>query len=138
MNKKGFTLAELLGVVVILAITSGLVVISVTALIKNGKNGVYQNLEKTLRGGAENYFIDNSSSIPSINGSKNITYIQLLNGNYIDKYDDPNGGDCSSSYVIVSRENNKGINGVNYNLKYKSCVVCKDNKGNIHYKSDGC
>ena len=135
MNKKGFTLAELLGVIVILAIISTLVVISVSRVVDNGKKGVYQNLETTLKGGTENYFIDNSSSIPAVNASKSITYTELLKGNYIDEFEDPKGGDCSSSYVIVSRTMDKGVN---FTLIYKSCVICKDNAGNIHYKTEGC
>lgn len=135
MNKKGFTLAELLGVIVILAIISTLVVISVNRVVESGKKGVYQNLEKTLKGGTENYFIDNTVSIPAVNASKNITYTELLNGHYIDEFEDPNGGECSSSYVVVSREEDKGIN---FTLIYKSCVICKDNAGNIHYKTKGC
>ncbi len=135
MNKKGFTLAELLAVIVVLAIVSTLAVISVNRVVESGKKGVYQNLETSLKGGTENYFIANTSHLPAVNGNKSITYTELLKGNYIDEFEDPKGGDCSSSYVIVSRTMDKGVN---FTLNYKSCVICKDNAGNIHYKTEGC
>ena len=135
MNKKGFTLAELLGVIVIVAILSTLAVISVNSIVENGKKGVYQNLEKTMKGATENYFVDNPTFLPTVGGSKNISYNDLLNGHYIDKFEDPKGGDCSSSYVRVERSADKGVN---YTIKYLSCVICKDNAGNIHYKTEGC
>ena len=135
MNRKGFTLVELLGVIITIAILSTVAVISVNYVVQNGKKGVYQNLENTLKGAVENYLIDNSSKVPNIGGNKNITYEYLLENNYIDEFDDPNGGNCSSSYVNISRSND---NGVNYDLIYKSCVICKDKDNNIIYKTNGC
>ena len=135
MNKKGFTLVELMGVIIILAILSTMAVIAINTVIKNSKTGLYQNLEKTLKGATINYFVDNATLVPAVNGSKNISYTELLSGHYIDEFEDPNGGECSSSYVNVTRTNDKGVN---FTLSYKSCVICKDNAGNTHYKTEGC
>ena len=136
-NNKGLTLVELLGVIVVIAILSALAVVSLNSVITSGKKGLYNNYEKTLEGAARNYYIDNISDIPSVGSSTRITYEILLGGKYIDKFDDPNGGDCSSSYVEVARG---ADNGNNFNLKYKACVVCtnKDNKSDIIFITDNC
>ena len=133
MKKSGFTLVELLGVIVLIAIISGLAVISVNSVVNSGKIGLYKNYETTMEGAARNYFIENISSLPAVGGSKNISYEELVNTKFLDPFDDPNGGDCSSSYVVVSRTANKGNN---FSLSYKACVICTE--GKLEYKSDGC
>ena len=137
IDKNGFTLVELLGVIVVIAILSGLAVVSFNGVISSGKKGLYKNYEKTLEGATKNYYIDNISDIPAVSSNARIFYETLLDGKYIDELEDPNGGDCSSSYVDVTRG---ADNGNNFNLTYKACVVCtsKDNRSNIIYKTNNC
>ena len=49
-NKKGFTLVELLAVIVVLAIVSSLTVISVNHVIKTGKDSVTNKQIELQRG----------------------------------------------------------------------------------------
>ena len=141
MKKNGFTLAELLGVIVVIAIISGLAVISVSSILATGKKGVYKNYEETLEGATRNYFIDNINKIPSVGMSTKIYLDEILSENYLDNLDDPNGGDCNSeeynSYVLVTRQ--ADINN-NYNLEYKVCLMCYDydNNGFTYKSSDDC
>ena len=134
MNKKGFTLVELLGVIVLIAILAGLAVISVNHIINSGKMGLYKNYENTLENATRNYFIDNINDMPSVNSSKNISYNTLLNGKYIEEFKDPNKGDCSLSYTEVTRGENVGNN---FNIKYKPCLICKNGE-KINYISKDC
>lgn len=143
MNKKGFTLVELLGVIVVIAIISGLAVISINYITNTGKNGVYKSHETALKGAAQNYLLDNPNLVPekpfytyyANYGSIRLTYDELFSKHYIDELKDPNGGDCSYSYVDVIRKEESSIN---YNLEYRACVICKKDNKNTNNISSQC
>ena len=115
MKNKGFTLIELLSVIVFLGIVLGIVVYTVSNTIGSGKKGIYKNHENTLKSSAQNYLIKNSNLLPQVGNSITITYQDLKNNNFLSELKDPNGGICNESKVIVSRENDTGVN---YTLNY--------------------
>jgi len=129
MNKKGFTLVELLAVIVIIAILGTVTTVIYTSVTERGKKGVYENHENTLRGAAEQYLIDNFDLIPTVGNSIDITYTTLLNKHHIETLKDPKGGNCNLSKVTVTRQADISNN---YNLTYKVCLIC------TNYKSEGC
>ena len=129
MNKKGFTLVELLSVIVIISILASVTTIIYANVIQKGKQGLYDNHENTLRGAAEAYLIENFDLIPNVGGSINISYQTLLNKHHIEPLKDPNGGNCDASSVLVTR--NADVSN-NYDLTYKVCLSC------TNYQSSGC
>ena len=130
--KKGFTLVELLGVIVVLAILSGIAVVSVSSLIDKGREDVYLDYEKTLESGAQNYLITHLDKIPTSGHPTTIYYTDLMNDDASYKnLKDPKGGSCNSSYVKVSRAS-VSENEINYDLNYQVCLICN------YYKSSGC
>lgn len=65
MNKKGFTLVELLAVIAIIGI---ILIISVPQLINNlssAKQTAYNKLEKLIISAGRNYIVDHDISIPT-------------------------------------------------------------------------
>lgn len=58
MNKKGFTLAELLGVIVVLAIIISISGISVVSIINKSRAKVSKEMEDNLKEAAITYVID--------------------------------------------------------------------------------
>ncbi len=133
--KKGFTLVELLAVIIVLAIVLGIAIAAVTGAIGSGQNGVYKNYETTLKSAARNYLIEclegniqNSSGgtckIPSVGGSIVLKHQELANLDFIDNLTDPKGGTCNQSYVKVTRKSDVSTN---LNFEYQACLVC-DNK----------
>ena len=121
--KKGFTLVELLAVIMVLAIIMGIAVVVVNNVVESGKKSVY------LRGATENYFINHMSEMPLIGSSKKIEYKTLLEAKETETLKDPRGGNCDASYVLATRKPDIGNN---IDIDYKICLIC------TNYKSSGC
>jgi len=93
MNRKGFTLVEVIAVVVIITVLSIILIPNVTKLINKEKNEARDSVEKTILTAAKSFVTDNrqnieydgSNKITSIDGvSPNINiYNVLLNRGYI-------------------------------------------------------
>ena len=79
MNKKGFTIVELLVTVALLAIISTISVISITSFINKNKENNYEILKKTILEASKEY--GNVSTYVSTYDS-----IASINGDYIEKY----------------------------------------------------
>lgn len=121
MNKKGFSLVELLAVIVILAIVGGIAVVSYNAIINRTRIKSYKNYESSMKSSATMYIIDN--------GYKNkITLNELINSNKINEFNNPNSNNkCLDSYILVNKNNEDSSD-----LTYKVCLICPE------YKSEGC
>ena len=66
MNKKGFTLVELLAVIVIIALLSSIAAVSYTTFVNSTRDRVYKTYEDTIKSAAEMYLIDNPGEIPGV------------------------------------------------------------------------
>jgi len=65
MNKKGFTLVELLAVVVILALLALLTSTAVTKLVKDAKKDLSETQMTLIKSAADTWIADNLNSLPS-------------------------------------------------------------------------
>lgn len=149
MNKKGFTMIELLGAISILSILMGIAVAAVTKYQLKARDAVYKNHEKNMKTATENYLLDNQGDIPSLGNSKKINVSDLIDGQYLERLNDPVSKelDCNSgSYIIVknkselkSDEDSTNIknyydangnliesNTENLDLEYTVCLKCSD------------
>lgn len=132
-NNKGFTLIEILSVIIILGILLMISGVSVSKYIKNSQNKTYLSFEKNLKTAANNYMIDciesneEDCTIPEYGGSITLTYNELVNKGYSKIIKDPqSNGYCDESYVIVKNQNSSGVK-----LDYEVCLLCDK------YKTDG-
>ncbi|MBQ9011237.1 MAG: BspA family leucine-rich repeat surface protein [Bacilli bacterium] len=73
--KKGFTLVEVLGAIIILGIISTIVFVSVDASIKNSRHKTCLSQEKIIIEAAKTWSIDNPSSLPT--GTKKNAKIKI-------------------------------------------------------------
>lgn len=83
MNKKGYSLAELLAVIVILSVVSLIVIPNIVTLITNGKRDTYNVQIDNIKTAMKNYVGQNTFSIPN-SGSVYLTLYQLASTNLID------------------------------------------------------
>jgi len=127
-NKKGFTLIEIIAVIVIMGIILLVVSIPVSKYIENSKIKTYQSHERNLEVATKNYMIDCISdnkegcTIPSNGNHYVISYDMLIENGYSNELEDPESdGYCNKSYVIVEN-NSSGV----VNLEYKVCLICEE------------
>ena len=103
-NKKGFTMIELLGVIVILGILSVMAIVSVTRLITKSKTEQKNSQAKTLMMAAESYMQANKNNLPKTIGEvKKVSASELKSTNYLkSNLKNADGANCmEKSFVRV-------------------------------------
>ena len=117
MNKKGFTLVELIACIAILAILTGVAVISYTAFIDKAHDKVFESYIDDMHEAAIMYALSNTISN---NNTKSIPLIDLG----IDSINNPDDQDdkCLNSYVEAKREDKDGV----ISFTYKVCLICNE------------
>ncbi len=112
LNKKGFTLVELLAVITILGILMSVAIGAVSWILESAKDNFYKTLEKNILLTAETYYSDHRASLPKNIGQKAKIGLQaLVNSNYIKKDEIVDYGkqqcDITSSFVVVTKKSKK-------------------------------
>lgn len=131
MNKKGFSLVELLSVIVIIALVGGIAMISYSSYINKSRERIYKTYEDTMKSTVEMYLIDNMNLLPEIGNSSKIMLSTLLSQNEIEQIKNPIDSTdlCQEkSYVEITRSEDTTNN---LNLNYKVCLICKDYQTSI-------
>ncbi len=107
MNKKGFTIVELLVTITLLAIISTISVISITSFINKNKENNYEILKNTILEASKEYVADNRYG----NIEPSITAQYLLDNHYITSgLTDPKTGkniDLNSIIITITFQNKK-------------------------------
>ena len=130
MNRKGYTLVEVLAVIMILGILMTLAVMGVSKYLSQTKRTVYKDYEASIKSGATNYLIEHSGDIPNVGETLIIDASKLFCEGYIEELEDPieNGKTClEGSYAVITRKSNAQSNGVDVNMDitYNACLKCK-------------
>ncbi len=86
MNKKGFTLAELIGVIVVLALICLVSVPAIANVLKTNKKSLCETQLNNVLAAARNYASENLLSMPANDGDlKTITIQDLIDNGFIDQ-----------------------------------------------------
>lgn len=86
MKNKGFTLVELMGVIVLLSILVVIAVPAITGILKQSKDKLYETQLKTIETAAKNWASEeaNLSKLPSSGNCITITLKTLKEGGFVD------------------------------------------------------
>ena len=127
MNKKGFTLAEVLGVVIILGL---LVIVSFPPLLnqlKKSQNKLSDATLKILSTAAENYALEHPTNNPIVTGNIYCMKLKTLvdNGYLQSPILDASSGEQISENDNYIKMTINGINKYNYEL-VSECVETKN------------
>ncbi len=126
MNKKGFTLIEIIGAIIILGI---LMLIAITYVDKNMnrfRDDYYVSIENTILSSGKEFFTDNRKYLPSKYLESSQVSLNTLEGQkYLDEVLDYEGNSCNKdSYVIVIKKSKTEYD-------YYLCLICdEDNYDN--------
>lgn len=143
MNKKAFTLIELLGVFVILAVLFLIITPTVNSIISNSKEKAFDRNITTILSGASDWATENPKYLPEKNQKINITLSQLKQLGYVGlNIKNPKTGELFSNNMIITIQNIKGqtINpteeNVKYNGDYKFSINLDTGDSSITYDED--
>ena len=132
ISRKGFTMLELLAVIIILGILITLAYMGVSRYLNQARSTTYEDFEKNITSGVTNYLIDHSGSIPSVGESLVVDVEKLVCEGYIEDLEDPREASktCNlESYAIVKRNNDTNYN---MDIEYSACLKCSS------YESPAC
>ena len=123
ISKKGFTMIEMLAVVIILALLLAIAVPAISKQLGGFRVDYYDSLETSVLTAGEDYFIDKKFSRPTeLLHSNVVTVEELVNSGYLDKEVIDYGGsscDVNSSYVVIIKV---GVN----KYEYATCLECSE------------
>ncbi|MBR6948855.1 MAG: prepilin-type N-terminal cleavage/methylation domain-containing protein, partial [Bacilli bacterium] len=125
LNKKGFTMVELLGVIVILGILSVISIVAIQGVMEKAKKEYYKTQKNNMIMSTESYLNSNKNLLPKVSGQIIKVNLETLEKNkFIDKVVDYNKNDCDStnSYVQVFKYRDE----INY-TSYLKCPSYDDN-----------
>ena len=124
MNRKGFTMVELLGVIVILGILSVISIVAIQGVLEKARKEYYKTQKNNMIMSTESYLNSNKNLLPKVSGQIiKVELGTLENNKFIDKVVDYNKNDCDStnSYVQVFKYRDE----INY-TSYLKCPSYND------------
>ena len=111
-NNKGFTLVEIMSVIVILGIIAIIAVVAYNKYLNDARNKDYDFMAKSVSNAASEYAMDHL-------GITEVTIKELYEEQYLEYPQDPSdsGKMCKGSVKITSTENLEGLDTEKYDVK---------------------
>lgn len=122
MNKKGFTLAEVIVVIVLISIIVAIAIPSVIAIRNRINERLLESKKDTILVAAELYGQDN----PQLFNPNEfiVTVGELVDAGYVERDTESNGKNCTDSYgCVINPVDNKSLNDVKILVKREMSTV---------------
>lgn len=127
LNNKGFSLVEILAVIIIIGVIATIAAPTVSKYISGSKLTTFIAYEDSMEDAAKNAVLDcvgNNSAkceLPDKGETNEIKLSYLVNEGFIDEFKPPKGGKCDLEKSFV-RVENRG----NLNYKFRVCLYCDE------------
>ncbi|MDD5979828.1 MAG: prepilin-type N-terminal cleavage/methylation domain-containing protein [bacterium] len=121
MNKKGFSLVEMLLVLVLIAIVSMIVLPNISKMTSSSKEKEIEGYLKLLEENLNLYVIDKKESIVWNNNQTEITYDELKKVNPDIKIDK-----CVVDKLLITRTEQETVSDITYKYNYSICITCNE------------
>lgn len=127
-NRKGFTLTELLAILVILGVIVAIAVPSYNNLSKKFRNNYYEKLDETILTSAKTYFKDHAEERPVNLLESNVIYLkELQTNNYLEDATSYKQEGKLDGYVVVIKDKDE--------YDYKTCLTVTKDDGEVLWQS---
>ena len=126
LNKKGFTLVELIATIVVLALVVSISAYAITNIINSAKEKNYELLIKNIKDASETYYQEckyKYSNNSGITCNDNVTLQDLVNYGYLKgngTEDNKIDNKIDNKMKIVNPKNNKDIGECSIAVKYEN------------------
>lgn len=118
MERKAFTLVELLAVILLLGITLGLIVPNILGVIQKNSNRIFKIKERQIAESASDYVLLNNIELPTEEGNTYlIGFDTLIDADAIIEVYESDENDLCSGYVHILKKAGAGY-------KYTTCIFC--------------
>ena len=119
LNKKGFTLVELIATIVVLALVVSISAYAITNIINSAKEKNYELLIKNIKDASETYYQECKYSDITCNDT--VTLQDLVNYGYLkgNGTEDKKMENVNPKMKIVNPKNNKDIGECSISVKYE-------------------
>lgn len=140
-KNKGFTVVEILAVVVIIGILTAVAIPSVVRYITRSRKQAYEIMEKSIYDGARNYVLEENKFLNKCdNGYSDIesgNKLLLKNYKYIDTLTDPTDNSKVCEYKAYGCMESEQSMATLATYKYKIQIKCVDYENCAVYRDDG-
>ena len=132
LNRNGFSMVELLAVIVILGILGTIAIVSISTILTRAEKNHYKTQEKNMIMAAESYVQDNRNILPKeIGDTRTITLQELQSRKYIGEVLDRSKASCTTGEVTIFKYSQDGYS-------YKVYLKCpKYETGKDQYDENG-
>lgn len=134
MNNRGFTLMELIAVIVIVGLLSFVAISALSKNIEGSYKKTYKNFEQNLKSAAKDYYSIHTDLLVPGGAADTVDAAELHDAGYLDNLIDPKDKqacDYTNSYVTTSASY-ASAGSYNLSYTYTVCLVCPN------YRSKTC